>query len=149
MRMRNAVFTGMMGLSLLVVLAMAADFKPYPGAVLDEKATREGNEMAGKANTGMSAAIYTTQDAFAKVAAFYKALGAEYMMPRSSGTAGQPKKSGGYDLWEAYFILDGAKDLATSRAWVKVQRPAIGLYMEEMATMKVRDVTVILLSQKK
>jgi hypothetical protein len=32
---------------------------------------------------------------------------------------------------------------------VKVQRPAIGLYMEEMATMKVRDVTVILLSQKK
>jgi hypothetical protein len=45
---------------------------------LNEKATREG--------TGT---VYTTGDPFAKVAAFYKGIGTEYMMPRASGTSGQ------------------------------------------------------------
>jgi len=60
------------------------------------------------------------------VASFYKGMGNEYPMPRASGTSGKPKKGEGYELWEAYFILDGAKDLSSSRLWVKVQRPYIG-----------------------
>ncbi len=65
------------------------------------------------------------------------------MMPRASGTSGKPRKSETFqrDLWEAYFIFDGAKDLMSSKLWVKVQRPYIG---EE-----VRDVTAIIVSEKK
>ncbi len=62
-------------------------------------------------------------------------------MPRSSGVSGKPKKYGKYDLYEAYFIFDGAKDLAGSKLWVKVQRPYIG--------EDIRDVTAIVLSEKK
>ena len=130
-------------------IMIAADFKPYPGATLDAKATKEGTEVAQKMDPKSIATVYTTGDPFAKVAAFYKSIGTEYAMPRASGTTGQPKNRPGGELWEAYFILDGAADLAGSRSWVKVQRPAIGLYMEDMPDMKVRDVTVILLSQKK
>jgi len=46
-----------------------------------------------------------------------------------------------YDLWEAYFIFDGAQDLANSKLWVKVQRPYIG--------EDIRDVTAIVVSEKK
>jgi len=133
----------------LSILAFAADFKPYPGAKLDEEATRDSAEAARKADPAATAAVYTTSDPFAKVAAFYKELGTEYAMPMASGTSGKPKKRAGYDLWEAYFILDGAQDLARSRLWVKVQNPAIGLYADEMHPVNIRAVTVIILSQKK
>ena len=115
----------------------AGEFKAYPGARLDDKATREG--------TGT---VYTTADAFEKVAAFCRGIGTEYAMPRASGTSGTPKKRSAYDLWEAYFIFDGAKDLADSRLWAKVQRPALGLYKEDLDSGKVRDVTVIVLTKK-
>jgi len=122
---------------LLASMVTAGAFKAYPGAKLDDKATREG--------TGT---VYTTADSFEKVAAFYKGVGTEYMMPRASGTSGKPKKLGAYDLWEAYFILDGAKDLAGSKLWAKVQRPALGLYKEDLSSGQVRDVTVIVLAKK-
>jgi len=133
--------------SLLIVLVFspflfAAEFKPYPSAKLDEKATKEANEAAAAAKmSGTKATIYTTNDSFKKVASFYKGIAKEYMMPRASGTSGKPKKYEKYDLWEAYFIFDGAKDLASSKLWVKVQRPYIG---EE-----IRDVTAIVVSEKK
>jgi hypothetical protein len=122
---------------LLASAVGAGEFKVYPGAKLDDKATREG--------TGT---VYTTADPFAKVAAFYKGVGTEYLMPRASGTAGQPKKRGAYELWEAYFIFDGAKQLADSKLWAKVQRPALGLYKEDLDSGQVRDVTVIVLAKK-
>jgi len=118
------------------------DFKPYPGAKIDNKATKEANEAAQAAKmSNVKATIYTTKDSFQNVSSFYKGIATEYMMPRSSGTTGKPKKYESYDLYEAFFIFDGAKDLAGSKLWVKVQRPYIG---EE-----VRDVTAIVVSEKK
>lgn len=139
--MKKALFI-MMVAALLVSFAQAADFKLYPGAKPDEAATREAMQAVAAAKmANVQTAIYTSPDAFAKVAGFYARVGAEYAMPRASGTAGKPKKYEKYDLWEAYFILDGAKDLASSKRWVKVQRPYIG--------EDVRDVTAIVVTEKK
>ncbi len=141
----------------------AADFKPYPGSKEDAKATKEARDAAVAA--GMADAritIYTTSDSFEKVAGFYKGIGKEYSMPRASGTSGTPKKRPGYDLWEAYFIFDGANDLAASKVWIKVQRPYIGSISGGKVKMEgrgvpalptpksedVRDVTAIVLTQK-
>lgn len=130
------------------ILAAAA-FKPYPGARLDERATRDANAAGKEAGIDLVTTVYTTGESFAKVAAFYKAIAAEYSMPRASGTAGKPKKQAQYDLYEAYFIFDGASNLAQSRLWVKVQRPAIALYAEGPESEEVKDVTVIIVSEKK
>lgn len=133
--------------SLFVVLVLspfvfASEFKVYPGAKVDEKATKEANEAAQAAKMSKAkATIYTTTDSFSKVCSFYKGIAKEYTMPRASGTTGKPKKYEKYDLWEAYFIFDDAKDLASSKLWVKVQRPYIG--------EDVRDVTAIVVSEKK
>jgi hypothetical protein len=62
-------------------------------------------------------------------------------MPRASGASGKPKKREGYDLWEAYFIFDGAQGLASSKLWIKVQRPYIG--------RDIRHVTAIVVSEKR
>ncbi len=122
------------------VLGFASQFKVYPGASLDEKATREARELAAQAKQVGKSSIYTTKDSFQKVALFYKELGKELVMPNSSGTQGKPKKKGNYDLYEAYFILDGAQDLGSSKSWVKVQRPYIG--------DQVRDLTAIVAVEK-
>lgn len=123
-------------------LLFAAEFKLYPGAKMDEKATKEAQEAALAAKmSNVKATIYTTQESFQKVASFYKGIAKEHMMPRASGTSGKPKKYEGYDLYEAFFIFDGAKDLSTSKLWVKVQRPYIG--------EDVLDVTAIVVSEKK
>jgi len=127
---------------LLVPLAQAADFKLYPGARLDAAATGQAAKAAAEAKmTNMKTSIYSTPDAFGKVAKFYSAIAVEYAMPRASGVSGKPKKYDKYDLYEAYFVFDGAKDLAASKLWVKVQRPYIG--------EDVRDVTAIVVSEKK
>ncbi len=120
----------------------AAEFKLYPGANMDEKATRQARDGAIAAKTPeIKPTIYTTSDSFEKVASFYMGIAKEYMMPRASGTTGKPKKREGYDLLEAYFIFDGAKDLSDSKLWVKVQRPYIG--------KDVRHVTAIVVSEKR
>ncbi|HPW17836.1 MAG TPA: hypothetical protein PLP83_05590 [Candidatus Aminicenantes bacterium] len=122
--------------------AVAGVWKPYPGAKVDEETTNAANEAATAANrTNVRTTIYTTPDSFSKVASFYAKIAQEYLMPMASGTTGEPKKFEEHDLYEAYFIFDGAKDLAGSKLWVKVQRPHIGL--------DVRDVTAILLSETK
>jgi len=138
---KTTVIISLIGFVLSCV-AFAADFKLYPGAKIDEKVTKEANESAAVAKmSGTKATIYTTTDSFQKVASFYKGIAKEYAMPRASGTSGKPKKYEKFDLWEAYFILDGAKDLASSKLWVKIQRPLIG--------DNVRDLTAIVVSEKK
>jgi hypothetical protein len=123
-------------------LLFAAEFKLYPGAKMDEKATKEAQEAALAAKmSNVKATIYTTKESFQKVASFYKGIAKEHMMPRASGTSGKPKKYEGYDLYEAFFIFDGAKDLSTSKLWVKIQRPYIG--------EDIYDVTAIVVSEKK
>ncbi len=122
--------------------ADGAEFQAYPGAKVDEKATQESREAAAAAKMkNVRTTIYTTPDSFSKVAAFYKRITREYAMPRASGTTGKPKRYETYDLYEAYFIFDGAKDLTSSKLWIKVQRPYIG--------EDVRDVTAIVVTEKK
>lgn len=127
---------------IYAALVFASEFKVYPGAKIDEKTTKEANEAAqGAKMSNVKSTIYTTTDSFPKVTSFYKGMSKEYIMPRASGTSGKPKKYEKYDLYEAFFIFDDAKDLASSKLWVKVQRPYIG--------NDVRDITVILVTEKK
>jgi hypothetical protein len=110
------------------VLCLAQDFKPYPGSKLDEKASREASAAAPDKKSD----VYTTNDAFDKVYAFYKGLYKEYMMP------GQPRKLSSGLEW-AFFILDGEKNLASSKHWMKIQRPYVG----GADGKDIRDITVV------
>jgi len=117
--------------------AMAAEVAVYPGATLDQRATHDANEAAKEAKLSSSAKVYTTNDPFEKVAAFYKGMGREFVMP-------VPDKG----AKSMFVILDDAKSLGSSKRWAKIQRPAIGLYKEDVAEMKSHDVTVILVVEK-
>jgi len=129
---RFALFLCVIGLVLAKsnISCLAQDFKPYPGAKLDEKGSREASAAA----PGKQSEVYTTGDAFEKVSAFYKGIYKEYAMPNSS-----PKLPSGQQLKWAFFILDGGKDLASSKYWMKVQRPYVG----GADGQDVRDITVI------
>ncbi|MGQ9638651.1 MAG: hypothetical protein ACUVT6_12815, partial [Thermodesulfobacteriota bacterium] len=64
-------------------LIFASEFKVYPGAKMDEKATKEANEAAQAAKmSNVKAIVYTTADSFQKVSSFYKGIAKEYSMPR-------------------------------------------------------------------
>jgi hypothetical protein len=108
----------------------AQDFKPYPGSKLDEKASHE----ATVAVPGKQSEVYTTGDAFDKVYAFYKGLYTEYTMPASP-----PKLPSGQQIKWAFFIIDGGKNLSSSKNWMKIQRPYVG----GAEGQDVRDITVI------
>jgi hypothetical protein len=108
----------------------AQDFKTYAGSKLDEKASREASAAA----PGKQSEVYTTGDAFDKVDAFYKGLYKEYTM-RSPG----PKLPSGQQIRWSFFIMDGGKDLASSKYWMKIQRPYVG----GADGKDIRDLTVI------
>jgi hypothetical protein len=142
-------------LSLLMLLAfstlvIAAEFKPYPGATIDQKATKVATEIAKEAGMSVKATIYTTSDSFEKVYAFYKGIAKEYKMPHGGGVKKLPS---GQELREAYLILDGAADITRSKLWIKIQRPYIGsVEMGKDFQVKykdVRDITAITVSEKK
>lgn len=129
-------------LFIISSLLFSGNFQIYPGAKLDEKATKEAMDLAKEQGiSNLNYSIYRSDDSFDKVCSFYKNISKEYNMPRSSGTQGKPKKYENYDLYEAYFIFDGAKDLSSSKLWVKVQRPYIG--------DEIINVTGIIVSEKK
>ena len=134
-------------------VAFAADFKPYPGAKIDEKATQEANQMAAGSKMGKApkSAIYTASDSFEKVFDFYRGISKEYKMPYQK--EGKVKQlPSGQELKEAYVIFDGANDLMNSKLWIKVQRPYIGRVKMEGYQPKyedVRDVTAIVLAEQK
>ena len=119
------------------VPCLAQDFKPYTGSKLDQQATRESTAAA----PGKQSEVYTTSDSFDKVHAFYKALYKEYTMMHSSG----PKLPSGQQVVWAFFILDGGKDLASSKHWMKIQRPYVG----GTDGKDIRDLTVIQTVQTK
>jgi hypothetical protein len=136
----------------------AADFKPYPGAKIDEKETKKANEMAAAAKmVKTKITIYTTQDSFDKVFAFYKGIAKEYTMPRESKT-NLPKTKSGQTLKDAFFIFDGSKDITTSKLWVLVQRPYMGRmkadspenpkFLDQLYE-DIRDVTAIMVTENK
>jgi hypothetical protein len=109
---------------------LAQDFKPYTGSKPDEKASREATAAA----PGKQSEVYTTGDAFDKVYAFYKGLYKEYAM-RGSG----PKLPSGQQIKWAFFIIDGGKDLSSSKYWMKIQRPYVG----GADGKDIRDISVI------
>ena len=121
--------------SVLLVLAgsfgLAQELKPFPGSQRDEKASREASQSA----PGKDSEVYTTSDGFDKVFAFYKAL---YKQDTTMPAAG-PKLPSGKQVQWAFFIIDGGKNLATSKYWMKIQRPYIG----GADGKDMRDITVI------
>jgi len=155
MRLAKRIFTVLAGVVLAwATAAPAADFKPYPGSKVEEAVTREARQAAAQSPLhppGLVPTIYLTDAPFEKVAAFYRGLGREYKIPGQAGR-GPQKLPGGRELMEAYFIFDGAKDLATSRNWAKVQRPFVGGVKMMGSTPQyqdIREVTVIILSAGK
>ena len=125
----SLVVTGVL-LASVNVPCLAQDFKPYTGSKLDDKASQEASAAA----PGKQSEVYTTSDAFDKVYAFYKGLYKEYTM-RSSG----PKLPSGQQIRWAFFIIDGGKDLSSSKLWMKIQRPYVG----GADGKDIRDISVI------
>jgi hypothetical protein len=133
----------------LPVAVIAGNFKLYPGAVLDSKATDEARKLAEMVRQkspalGVQAgepSIYTTTDPFEKVLAFYQGIAKEYDMPGSK----ERKLPSGQALRQAFFIFDGAPDLASSKLWAKIQRPYVG----DLEFKDIRDVTAIVVSERK
>ena len=113
------------------VSCLAQQFKNYPGAKQDEKASRE----ASAATPSKQSEVYTTADGFDKVSEFYRRIYKEYSMPGRGG----PKLPSGQQVQWAFFILDGGKTLADSQYWMKVQRPYVG----GADGQDIRDETVI------
>ncbi len=120
--------------SILLSTSSAAAFKVYPGAKLDDRATRDTNGPGSISKKK----VYISNDSLDKVAAFYKGIAKEYVMPGTSQKGPQAR----------FFIFDNGKDLSDSKHWIKVQRPALGLYKEDIKTMKMRDITVIILVER-
>lgn len=134
----------------LTTAAAGQGFKVYPGATKYTPPDTERTREAAKAlPPGMTSTIYTTNDSFEKVAAFYKNLGKEYKMP---GARTGRKLPSGQELKEMYLIFDGAADIMASKTWAKVQRPFIGdvdLKGGVPQYMDVRDLTTIIVAEKK
>ena len=111
-------------------LGLAQDFKPYTGAKLDDKASRE----ASAAVPGKESQVYTTGDSLDKVYAFYKSTYKEFSM-RSTG----PTLPSGQQVKWYFFILDGGTTLANSKLWMKIQHPYVGGADDK----DIRDLTII------
>jgi hypothetical protein len=131
--MRKILLLLTVGSMLLAAInppCLAQDFKVYPGSKPDEKASREASATV----PGKQSQVFTTDDPFEKVYSFYKSLYKEFTMSHSS-----PKLPSGQPIQWAFFILDGAKDLANSKYWMKIQRPYVG----GADGQEIREVTVI------
>ena len=122
----------------IVMLSLVAqvDFQPYPGSKLDGSS---GCQSTARSKN-LDCKVYTTNDSFGVVYAFYKARYKEFPTPLPA-----PRLPDGRDVKWAFFILDGAKDLSRSEHWVKIQRPFIGTNGNDgQGDFKdIRDVSVI------
>jgi hypothetical protein len=150
--MKTAVYV----LASVMVIAsangvFAGGFKVYPGAKLEDIYETKQSEAGAKMSKAPKVIIFTTNDFFENVVAFYRGTGREYRMP---GTGGKPTKlSSGQELKEAYFIFDNAADIMTSKHWIKIQRP----YLSRGQTREgspgkyeaVREVTAIIEEDKR
>jgi len=133
-------------LLFLPALGFSASFKVYPGAKLEDVYEAKQSEAETKMSKSHKVIIFTTNDLFENVVAFYRSIAREYRMP---GMEGKPMKlSSGQELKEAYFIFDNAADIMTSKHWIKIQRP----YVDKGRTggpfygkyEKIREVTAII-----
>ncbi len=117
-------------LSLLIVFALPTDifgrgFKVYPGAKLEDVYQAKQSEAGSKPSKVAKVIVFTTNDSFENVVSFYRGIGREYRVP---GAGGKPMKlPSGQEFREAYFIFDDAGDIMTSKHWIKIQRPYLGI----------------------
>jgi hypothetical protein len=66
------------------------------------------------------------------------------------GSNGKPSKlSSGQEVKEAYFILDNAADLNTSKHWIKIQWPYLMKWGFQERFEKTRNVTAIIEEDKR
>lgn len=129
----------------------SASLKLYPGARLEDVYEAKQSEAGTKMSNSPKVIIFTTNDLFENVVAFYRGIAREYKVP---GMGRSPVKlSSGQELQEAYFILDAAGDLSSSKHWIKIQRPYVDkgrpgdpFYGKHE---KARDVTAIIEEDKR
>ena len=136
---------------ILPVSICARSFQVYRGAKVEDIYEAKQQESGAKMVKTPKVIVFTTNDPFESVVAFYRGIGREYRMP---GSLGKPTKlSSGQELKEAYFIFDDAGDIMTSKHWVKIQRP----YLSRERTREglqgkygtVREVTAIIEEDKR
>lgn len=96
----------------------------YPGARLEDTYEIKQPDVGGKASKPHKMIVFTTNDLFENVVAFYRGTAREYRMPGRGGNVS--KLPSGQELKEAYFIFDKASDIMTSKHWIKIQRPYQG-----------------------
>ena len=144
------ILTLVMSVTLPTVV-FAGGFKVYPGAKLEDVYETKQSEAGTKMSKAPKVIIFTTNDFFENVVAFYRGTGREYRIP---GSSGKPTKlSSGQELKETYFIFDNAADIMTSKHWIKIQRP----YLSRERTKEgfqgkygaVREVTAIIEEDKR
>jgi hypothetical protein len=141
--MKKTAWLAALLFTLLRFACWAQTFKIYPGAKLDEKSTSEATKSP--MNKGSDVKVYVTPDAFERVRTFYASLYHE------TQGGNPPRVPNGPEIHWAFFTIDDAKNLWTSKYWVKVQRPYIGNRPGELMPNfnDARDETVIEVVQKK
>lgn len=138
--------------------SFAGEFRVYPGAQLR-------NDLGGTASgplerslveefreENLKTLVYVTSDPFEKVVDFYAETGNRYRVGALERRRGKKLYSEGKRLEEAFFILDGAPDLWTSRLWVKVQNPLIEKVKGEALDREyqnIRNLTAIVLVDRR
>ncbi len=129
------------------VLIFGGAFQVYPGARLEDTYEIKQPEVGGKASKSAKEIVFTTNDPFESVVAFYRGIAREYRMPGSRG--GSVPLSSGQEFKEAYFIFDNAGDLSSSNHWVKIQRPYLGKGQSMGKYGLAREVTAIIEEDKR
>ena len=142
MWMVRVLFASAVLSAVIAGAVLAAEFKLYPGAHEDDWSrtmAQQARTVAAAAAPGRRVDVYVTGDTYEQVYAFYKALGPEDPTTQGTLPALQRMMPAGQQLHMAVFLLDDAPSLSKSKAWVKVQRPAVA----DFASKQMRDVTLI------
>jgi hypothetical protein len=148
-RVRRTLATTVL-LMLLSGAAAAGHFIPYPGASRYIPHNTEANRQWTDAlRPGISITAWLSEDTFEQVLGFYRAVGREFKPPNGLPAEKLPS---GQVIQKSFVILDGAPDRATSRHWIRIQRPFIAAARTQGAPQQyqdVRDVTEIVLTEWK
>ncbi len=132
-------------------VAFSGVFQVYPGAQLDDIDELKQPETEGQMSKTSKVFVFTTNDFFENVVAFYRGHAREYRMPGMVGKSMKP--SSALEFREAYFILDDAADITSSKHWIKIQRPYLGKDRDEAGYHgrygTVREITAIIVEDKR